>query len=57
MSKEAHVNMRRHEDAEVKHFDVGNVIYHNFLHGAISYMLNGVNVYVMLEQVVKHLMS
>ena len=28
---------------------VGNVIYHNLLHGDISYMFNGKNVNVMLE--------
>ena len=35
--------------AKIKHFDVSNVIYHKFSHGAISSMLNGENVYVMLE--------
>ena len=41
--------MRRHQGAKVKHFDVGNVIYHRFSHGAVSYTLNGENVSVMLE--------
>ena len=41
--------MRRHQDAKVKHFDVSNVIYHKFSHGAASYTLNGKNVNVMLE--------
>ena len=48
-STEAHVYMRRHQDAKVKHFNVSNVIYHKFSHGTVSYMLNGENVYVMLE--------
>ena len=48
-STEAHVYMRRHQGAKVEHFDVSNVIYHKFSHGAVSYMLNGENVYVMLE--------
>ena len=48
-STEAHVYMRRHQGAEVKHFDVSNVIYHRFSHGAVSYTLNGENVNVMLE--------
>ena len=41
--------MRRHQGAKVEHFDVGNVIYHKFSHGAVSYTLNGENVNVMLE--------
>ena len=48
-SKEAHVSMRRHQGAKVKPFDVSNVIYHTFSHGAVSYTLNGENVNVMLE--------
>ena len=40
--------MRRHQDANIKHFDVSNVIYHKFSHGAVSYTLNGENVNVML---------
>ena len=48
-SIEAHVYMRRHQDAKVKHFDVSNVVYHKFSHGAVSYTLNGENVNVMLE--------
>ena len=46
---EAHVCMRRHQGAKVVHFDVSNVIYHKFSHGAVSYTLNGENVNVMLE--------
>ena len=46
---EAHVYMRRHQGAKGKHFDVSNVIYHKFSHGAVSYTLNGENVNVMLE--------
>ena len=41
---EAHVYMRRQQDAKVTHLDVSNVIYHKFLHGAVSYTLNGENV-------------
>ena len=48
-STEAHVYMRRHQGAKVEHFDVSNVIYHNFSRGAVSYTLNGENVNVMLE--------
>ena len=48
-STEAHVYMRRHQDAKVEHFDVSNVIYHKFSHGAISYTLIGENVNVTLE--------
>ena len=44
--------MLRHQDAKVKHFDVSNAIYHKFSHGAVSYMLNGENVNVMLESMV-----
>ena len=53
-STEAHVYMRRHQDAKVKHFDVSNVIYHKFSHGAVSYTLNGENVNVMLESAIIH---
>ena len=49
MLSEAHVYMQRHQGAEVENFDVSNVIYHRFSHGAISYTLNGENVNVMLE--------
>ena len=48
-STEAHVYMRCHQGAKVKHFDISNVIYHKFSQGAISYTLNGENVNVMLE--------
>ena len=48
-STEANVYMRCQQDAKVKHFDVNNVIYHKFSHGAVSYTLNGENVNVMLE--------
>ena len=41
--------MFSHQGAKVKHFDVSNVIYHKFSHGAVSYTLNGENVNVMLE--------
>ena len=48
-STEAYVYMQRHQGAHVKHFDVSNLIYHKFSHGADSYMLSGENVNVMLE--------
>ena len=35
--------------AKVEHFDVSNVIYHKFSHGAVTYILNGENVNVVLE--------
>ena len=35
--------------AKVKHFDVSDVIYHKFSHGAIFYTLNRENVNIMLE--------
>ena len=54
MSTEAHVYMQRHQGAKFLHFDVSNVIHHKFSHGAISYTLNGENVNVMLEFVIKH---
>ena len=56
-STEAHVYMRRHQDAKVKHFDISNMIYHKFSHGAVSYTLNGENVNVMLEFVFKRCMN
>ena len=49
MSTEAHVYMRRRQGTKVEQFDVSNVIYHKFSHGAVSYTLNGENVNVMLE--------
>ena len=49
MSTEAHVYMRHHQGAKVKHFDVSNAIYHKFSHGAVSYTHNGENVNIMLE--------
>ena len=52
-STEAHVYMRRHQDAKVKHFDVSNVIYHKFSHDKVSYTLSMENVNVMLELVIK----
>ena len=51
---EAHVYMRRHHGAKVKHFDISKVIYHKFSHGAVSYTLNGENVNVMLELSIFH---
>ena len=52
-STEAHVYMRRHQGAKVKHFDVSNVIYHKFSYGAVSYTLNEENVNIMLGFTVK----
>ena len=49
VDREKHVYMRRHQGAKVEHYDVSNVIYHKFSHGAVSYTLNGKNVNVMLE--------
>ena len=49
MSTEAHVYMHCHQGAKVEHFDVSDMIYHKFSHGAVSYTLNGENVNVMLE--------
>ena len=43
-STEAHVYMRHHQGTKVEHFDVSNVIYHKFSHGAVSYTLNGENI-------------
>ena len=51
-SSEAHVYMRRHQGAKVEYFDVSDVIYHKFSHGAVSYTLNGENVNVMLEYLI-----
>ena len=48
-STEAYVYMRCHQDTKVTHFDISNVIYHKFSHGAVSYTLNGECVNVMLE--------
>ena len=48
-STDAQFYLRHHQGAKVEHFDVGNVIYHKFSHGAVSYTLNGENVNFMLE--------
>ena len=45
--------MQRYQGAKVEHLRVSNVIYHKFSHGAVSYMLNGENVNVMLEFIIK----
>ena len=45
----AHVYMRRHQGAKVKHFDISNVIYHIFSHDSVSYTLKAENISVMLE--------
>ena len=50
-STEAHVYIRHHQGAKFEHFNVSNVIYHKFSHGAVSYTLNGEYVNVMLESV------
>ena len=49
MSTEAHVYMQCHQGAKVKHFEVSNMIYHKFSHGAVSNKLKGENINVMLE--------
>ena len=49
MSTEAHVYIGRHQGPKVKHFDISNVIYHNFSHSAVSYTFNGEHVNIMLE--------
>ena len=46
---EAHVYMRHHQGRKCKDFDISDVIYHKFSHGAASYMLSGENVNSMLE--------
>ena len=48
-STEAHVYMRRQQGVKDEHFDVSNVIYHKFSHGAVSYRLHGENANVKLE--------
>ena len=51
MSTEAHVYMRRHQDAKVKHFDVISVMYYKFTRRRFLYnTLNGENVNVMLDR-------
>ena len=45
------LHMRRHQGAKCKHFDVSDVIYDKFSHGAASYTLNGETDNVMLESV------
>ena len=44
-STEAYI--RCHQGAKFEHFDVSNVIYHKFSHGAVSYTLHEKNVNVM----------
>ena len=53
ISTEAHVYIRRHQGAKFEHFDVSNVIYHEFSHGAVSYTLSGENINVMLDSRIK----
>ena len=53
-STEAHVYTRRHQGAKCKHFDVSDVIYHKFSHGAASYTLNGESINAMLESAIIH---
>ena len=47
-STKAHVYIG-YQGAKFEHFDVSDVIYHKFSHGAASYTLNGKKVNVMLE--------
>ena len=49
ISTDARVYIRYQHGAKFEHLDVSNVIYHKFLHGAVSCTLNGGNVNVMLE--------
>ena len=49
MLTEAHVYMRCHQGAKDEHFDISNVIYHKFSHGAAFYTLNWKNFNVMLK--------
>ena len=51
-STEARINMRRHQAAKFEHFDVSNVIYHKFSHGAVSYRLNVKDVNFVLESLI-----
>ena len=46
---ETHVYMQCHQGVKVEHFDVSNVIYHKFSHGAVSCKFNVENVNVMLK--------
>ena len=43
--------------SKVEHFDVSNVIYHKFSHGAVFYTLNGENVNIMLEFLLKYVVQ
>ena len=47
VDRNIYVNMRRHQGAQSKLFDVSDVIYDKFSHGASSYALNVENAYVM----------
>ena len=46
--------MRVHQGAKFEHFDVGDMIYHKFSHGAVSYRHVGETVNAMLELLLKH---
>ena len=52
-STKAHAYMRGHQGAKFEH--VSDVIYHKSSHGTVSYTLNGKNVNVMLEHIMKTL--
>ena len=43
--------------SKVEHFDVSNVIYHKFSHGAVFYTLIGENVNIMLEFLLKYVVQ
>ena len=44
----------RRQGAKFEHFDVSNVIYHIFSHGAVSFTINGLNINVMLEYLLQN---
>ena len=48
-STEALVYMRGHQGVKFEHFDISEVFYQKFSHGAVSYTLDGENVKAMLE--------
>ena len=52
MSTEAHFYMQHHQSPKCKHFNVSDVIYHKFSHGAAFYILDGENINVMLEFII-----
>ena len=47
--RQKHIYFQCHQGTKCKHFNVRDVIYHKFSHGAASCMLNWESVNVMLE--------